>query len=428
MLEIVLAVWIVVALIYIAHTPIKHRSHDFLGHLDYTASIAELGKIPEPSYSWETFQPPLYYLICNLLSPPTASSDVARAAAHINYVVYLSILLGAITLLIIYWLVKQVTNNTLVQLLVLLFIATTPMYVFLFSTYNNDSLSTLLIIATLAISYRLFTNWSVGFAILLFFVVMAGMYTKNLIIVPVLIIIGIYCKSLIRLKAPEKNHQKIILVLLLALFSFLPWAYFHNFHYTGKFFPTNVDEKINKEFDINHFKNLIGILFRVPELQFTKPDYSHEWDVPWVQPSWEEVPPSTKRYDYFAFSFVTSVIGEYKFTKPDVIFIWILLFIHLVVIVLSLPMIFRSGFARTAFLFILLAHLAQISAITMFPDLPQRAMNYRYVSWTWAPWAILYANALEGRNNIISKLLTLALVVGIIIQIYVLATVEGGYW
>lgn len=425
MLATVLAVWLTIALIYIAHTPINHRSHDFWGHVNYTTSIAELGKIPEPYYSWETFQPPLYYLICSLLNP---STEAARVAAHIKYVVYLSVLFGAITLLIIYWLVKQVTNNTLIQLLVLLFVATTPCYVFHFSTYNNDSLSTLLSVATLAISYKLFLNWSRGFSILLFFVVMAGMYTKYMILIPVLIIIVFCCKNLIKLKAPEKNQQKIILVLLLSVFSFLPWAYFHNYRYTGKFFPTNADEEINKEFNLAHLKNLIGILFRISELQFNRPDYSHEWDVPWVLPSWQEVPPSTKRYDYFAFSFVTSIIGEYKFTKPKVIFIWILLYIHLILIILSISRIFKSDFAKVSFLFILLAHLVQITAIPLFPELPQRAMNYRYLSWTWAPWAILYANALEGSSKIFSKLFGLILLVGIVIQIYILATVEGGYW
>ena len=424
-ISLALIFWLTIASLYFFHTPPNHRSHDFIAHVEYTILLSVQKQFPHPYEAWETFQPPLYYLINSLLLPPVS---IKNAFLHINLVSYVSLLYGLIALFIIYWLLRQTINNLFVRLLVLLFIGTTPNFVFLFSTYNNDSLATLLLIATFAIAYKLITNWSYKNAILLLLILTAGLYTKNTALAAITALCIYFSRNFIRFKLPDKTSLKILIILFLALSLFFPWTYFHNYKNTDRFFPTNVDNEINTKFNFELFDNVVGIIFRIPDLQINKPTYQYEWDVPWVYPDWGIYHPSSKRYDYFGFSFITSIIGEYVFKSPYVIVIWIILYIHLIVTLFSLFNIPNTPLGNFSKFILITVYLLQISTLPLSPYLPQRNMDYRYIAWLWAPWAVINAYALDGKYKLISLLLQSLVICAIAIQVYTLLTVKGGFW
>lgn len=429
---IILVFWITLCLLHLAQTPFGHRNHDFPNHITYTVIIAKEHRLPDPYEEWETFQPPLYYLINNFISP---ESFKFKDTNHIKYVRYLSVLYGAVAILGMGWLIRSLNLNILLEMIVLLFIATTPAYVFTFTSYNNDSLATMLCIAICALTYKLYCNWSKYLAAILLIVTTAALYTKTTAILCIGILTVFCLKNLFRLKLPDKNQIKIICIFIISLFLLTPYLVLHNYKHTSKFFPTNYDKEAKNQnycaqynFDKIQIKNLTGILFRIPNLQIKPPDYTHEFDEPWVYPDWHKSHVATKRYDYFSFAFITSVIGEYVFETPGKNVIWSLLLIHLVIFLISLKEIFKTSIAKFSFFVIFLSHLIQVFSIPMFPDLPHRNMDYRYLCWNWIFWAVLYASTLLDKNKILKYSLSRLFIVGIIIQVYVLATVSGGFW
>ena len=91
---------------------------------------------------------------------------------------------------------------------------------------------------------------------------------------------------------------------------------------------------------------------------------------------------------------------------------------------IGLKEIFKSYITKLSIFIILFVHLFQIVTIPIFPDLPHRAMGYRYICWSWIAWAVLYTSALSNKSKL-SLMLNRLLIVGIIIQLYILITVTG---
>ena len=423
--EIIFVTWVILAVCYLIHTPFEHRNHDLNGHLVYTNIILNEHRLPLPNEGWETFQPPLYYLINSLVNNPQSHLEFTN---HIQYVRYLSVLYGGITLLIITWFLQKLNFGSLTQLLILFFLASTPKFVFVFSTYNNDSLGTLLSIAILTLSYSLFMKWTNLKALLLLILSISGAYTKYSVLLTIFFVI--ICSIGFYIKTRQKRNFcfGISRILLVGILSLSPWVILHNYPNGGKLFPNNFKEyEICQDFQFKDFKNLFGILLKIPEWQINHVDYSKEWEIPWVYPSWHFICEPTKRYDYWAFSFITSIIGEYAFHKPDVIFIWILLYIYLLVYLLGLMSMVKSGSAKLAALLILFTHVSQIVSIPVFPYQPHRNMDYRYICWNWIGWAVLYGNTLSS-DKLYSFILRGLLFIGILLQVYILMTVEGGFW
>lgn len=421
----VIAVWLIIAWFFCSRVPCDRFTNDFGGHLQYTEIIANSHRLPYLYEGQETFQPPLYYLINSLAAPKPIEGD---KTLHVNVVRGLSVLYGAVSLLIIAWLIKQTTQNIKAQVLTLLFIATTPMFILTFTSYNNDALLTLLSISTLVLSYGLNKKWSSKLAVTLLLVSVAALYTKLTGVIAILAVL-LYCSaSLFREKPFTKNKLKIVCILILSITLFLPWIIFNNYKNYKVLFPvcpTYALEQPNRKVDVVQLKNLAGIVFRIPKLQNRKVDYSHEWDEPWLYTHWYNIHPSTKRYDYFAASFVTSIIGESIFYKPPTIFIWAMFWIHLLVYLIALGQIFRMHITKLSAFVICFCHLFQILTILLFPEQPHRAMGYRYICWSWLAWAVLYTRALSNKSRL-SVILEWLMKIGILDQIYILATMEGG--
>ena len=66
-LVILLSTWALISLNFIFTLPqLDFFTHDFEGHVHYTKLIYELKKLPHPNQGWQTYQPPLYYIINQL--------------------------------------------------------------------------------------------------------------------------------------------------------------------------------------------------------------------------------------------------------------------------------------------------------------------------------------------------------------------------
>ncbi len=404
-LEIAITVWIFVVLIYLAHTSISHRTHDFSGQWEYSKIIAKEHRFPLPYEGGQTYNPPLYYLINSFIASRSLISDEADKIVHVHYVRFLSAIYGVVAILIIYLFLKRIDISPLSRLLVLLFTATTPKFVFLFSSYNNDSLAVMFSLIILFLAYKLCENWSWRNAVFLFIASTAGLYTKYTIMFCI-ISVAVFClKNLLKWQLPQKEHLRILGILLLSIVLFFPWMWFHN------------HGKSNKIFNPAEAVKTLSTVVKIPVLQYSR----HEWDEPWVHP--------TKNRDYFSFAFVTSIIGEYKFKKPHVFFTWLILWIHLVVYFLAFYEISASKITRQAGVLILLSLLIHLFNAACFKThVLGSNMDYRYIAWDWLPWSVLYASAMLSSSGNRWRFWGFKplLIIGVVLHIYLLVTVKGG--
>lgn len=414
-LEIVLITWILIVALYAVHTAGGSRVHDFLGHLEYTKIIATQHRLPAPYEGWETYHPPLYYIINSLVAPKSLQSNVG---SHVNYVKLLSSIFGIFVLIIIAFFLKEFIQNPFIRLLVLVFIATTPKFVMMFWSYNNDSLAVLFCFLLIFLSYKLSKNYSWQVFVLLTLVATAGLYTKYTVIfcassIAVLAIFSLIM-DLIKKRPLVKGNIFICLALVLSLLFLAPYLTLHNYHLTGKLFPSNFENQTIKVLNLTELKRGSNIIL-APFLRFG--DLKREWTVPWVYGDFE------KRFDYWSFIFVTSVIGEYKFLVPALNIVFILLLLHLVAYVIAIKEIFRSQVTKLAGWVILLSQLCMFSFVFYCPS-GGPVMDYRYISWVWIPLAVLYGSVLSNKNSFASKLLSWVMLASIVVGIYFLLVCE----
>ena len=411
-IQILIGCWIVITIIALNQIPYNYFAHDFDSHVEYTKILVNENRIPKPNEGWETHQQPLYYLISSHLAPEKIKSDLPT---HANYVRIFSALCGAVTILLFVWLLQEITNNKFIQLLSIFFISTTPKFVFVFTTYNNDSLATMLSVAILVLSYKLYKSWNKRLGWALFVVSLAGLYTKLTILVPMIIVFAICLKELVLKKTPiRENQKKIIQVLIFSLLFLLPWVLFHNYSTTGKLFPslnfTSVPDGLKLE------TPLIEI-FSPTSLLENKP---HKWDVPWVYP-WPN--DSSKRNDYLSYIFATSVIGEFVFKSPSINFVWALLLVHLFIYLTALRYVLLSSKTKLAGIVILMAHVLHIVWVCKTPF--SCNMDYRYIFWSCLGWVVLYASVLSENIKNISNILNKLMIAGIVLNILFIMNAVG---
>lgn len=417
-------IWLVIGSYHVNRTRNDFCSHDYGGHIQYTETIVKQGRLPRPYEFWGAYQLPLYYLIDSFIASSSLKSD---KEFHIKCVRYLSVVYGAVALWAIGWFLELIGVTPLIQLLILLFIATTPKFVFIFSTYNNDSLLTMICTLVLSFAYRLNIQYSRNLAIALFLVSAAGMYVKHTYFVFFLpAVIGLCCINILRGKFLAKNQVQIVKILLASLILIIPYLSLHYYKETGKFLPSN-NEFSQKQDPCGANVPLLDRVFRIPVLTSSP----HEWDEPWVNPHWNWCSPSTKRNSYLSFVFITSVIGEHTFRIPETSVIWVMLLIHLIITLFALRYVLVSDISKLAGLVVLFSHILHIASMGYFLKtmgwLPPASMDYRYISWNWIAWAALYSFSLQEQTNKLSKILSKILIIGIIVHLYFLTTVVGNW-
>lgn len=412
-------IWLIIVGFYFNRTPYFQRTHDIDGHIEHTRIIAKEHRLAKPHEGWETYHPPLYFFINSFIA---TNSLLNERTLHANTVRLMSIAYGGIALLLIAWILSNIGVDFISRALILLFIGTTPKFVFVFTTYNNDSLANLLCLVILILSYLLYKKWSWKLAVGLILATTAGLYAKLTTTFCVLIIILIGATGILKQKKINTIEIRLIVIMFLSLLLLTPWLYFHNYKHVGRFFPSTFQGHLKQDLNIiNVGQDVIRYITTLPIIS----DNKQTWQDPWSHPGWDLTNPATKARNYWDFNFVTSVIGEYFFEKPGVMIIWIMLLFQLLVHLLAIFSINISNLTRLSFAVIFLGHLIHIIWISTwrYPPMPA-TMDYRYICYLNALWAILYSNILLNKNTLAFFLRRIFLL-GIIVQIYFLMTVTG---
>ncbi|MBI3591364.1 MAG: glycosyltransferase family 39 protein [Candidatus Melainabacteria bacterium] len=414
---VVTIIWLSIAINYCFRSPYDYRGHDIYGQLEYSEFIAKNHKLPTSNDCYQCYHPPLYYIIANLITP----SILSFRDYHINFVRGISVFYGTLVLWIILLVLEKVTTDKRAWLMTLLFIETTPAFVFIFSRYNNDSLLSLLSISALAIVFNVYFKWSQRLGILLFIVAAGCFYTKYTAVFCMLSLCLLCCKNFFLGKLLTENQFRILRILFLAFLLYSPWLVFHNYRHFKKITPLNFESRMYEKLDFGKALNTLSTVVKIPILQSTP----KEWSEPWAHSGLEQAHEATKRNDFFSFSFVTSIIGECSFDKPAVIFFWALLLIHLIIVLFGLKQSFKSNLTKLALSLILLGQLTHLSfTIFMKPPVWGCTLDYRYICWSWLPWAVLYASALSDKT-LLASVLKRIFVIGITIQVYILLVLTG---
>ena len=417
-LEIIILVCIIVSAFYLIHTPFSERCYDCQIHTTYAEIMVKKHHYPHPYEGGPVYHhPPLYYLIASFISPQSIMTDSKN---HINYVLALSIVYGAIALLTIAFFLKQFNQSPFLRMLIVLFIATTPKFIIIFTSYNPDSLAVLLAISLLVISYELSKKWSSKLARLLLIVSVAGLYTKFNVGIAIISVIVTYLYASYYKKKKDNvvvlANGKIITILIFSFVLLFPWLYFHNYLLVGKLMPLDMEYAFPRQFGLSEIIHGLEKVIRIPFLQLP----SEVWSDPWVHTASS---PLTKTTDYWVYMWINSVIGACIFYTPGIKVVWVMLIAHLVAYLIAIKEIFKSNITKMVGLMLLVTHVLHI-AFVIYSPIGQN-MEHRYVAWTWIYWAVLYASVLSDVKSLKAKILKVALITGIVINIYVDLVVTG---
>lgn len=422
--------WAVVGNMYLKHTPFDHRSHDFNGHFYNTTILINQNRLYKPYElavpGGETFQQPLYYLIASLFERDSFNSNRIK---HINAIRYLSLLYGVIALIFIGKTLNLISSNHFGKTLVLLLISSTPKFAFVFSTYNNDSITTMFGIIVIHYFFKLLEKWDKKDSYLLLTSTIGFLYSKLSALLCLGAIVFSCIKNLFSLKSISSTNQKILKIIFCSILTIIPWFIFNGYFSTGDFSAKKAD--LHRPIAIENFIAVPGILFRISGLLSNHPDYSHEWDKPWILPVWDYIPRETKRYDYFGFIFITSIIGEYVLSSPPENVIWDLLIVHFIICLASLFFAFKSKEKYLKLFLTIMIVTVTEQVVLLIPFLPKDPnhgyMDYRYIAWLWIIWGVFQLNCIDSSKKL-KDLFYGLFIVGILLNVYVLKHIEGGYW
>lgn len=420
-LEIVILTWTVIVLVYLVRTPVADRTHDLVGHLGYTKIVAQEKRLPSQLESTQSNNPPLYYLVNSLVAPKSLKSGGTDKTVHIQYTKLLSVIYGVVTLLLIGNFLKRIAVPPLVILLILLFVGTTPEFVFVFTSYNNDSLAVLLSVALLVSLWSTYNNWSLWKMLVTLIIAICGLYVKCSMIFCLLSVILICLIKIARGVTVDKKLVKILAILLTSIVLFLPWLIFHE---GSIFLMGRSSGRINMSSVLLKGIERLSTVLKIPVLQTN----NKEWKKPWVYPvtkdNIDSIHVSSKSFDYLSYIFVTSVIGEYEFKSPGIRVIWFLLGVHLFVYAVAVSGSFSSSVTKLAFGLIVLSHITHMLSLAFYETpILGYTMDYAHIFWSLLCWTILYSSAAQSKREIVSSVFSCLLLVGTIIHLYVLMTV-----
>jgi len=373
-----LLAWSLYAFLFIARSPSGAFTHDFQSHLVHTRILYNQHRLALPREGWETYQPPLYYAVNTLFSPNRPS--------HAFWIRLMSVLYGALALFLMSRLLTHSHISPQAQESTLLFIATTPAFLFLFSTYNNDSLATLLSIAFLVVAYEWVhqrQNWQlIGLGIL----TTAGLYTKLNMAFPAGAVVTVLAVMAGMGKFPWILLRRLIGTLAVSVALLTPWLVGHNYRLTGRLTPVPADFPVFEDIRLPHTP-LQTVL--------TPPGWTPgEWKDPYTH-VWDKT--NHKKNSYLAYVFDTSIFGEYTFAFLPPVLPWAILFLHAGLWIGALWRVRRSPYGVLAVSFIALGLLG---LMTIFFRAPYAGlMDFRYVAWLWLPIALLFSAVLASASS-----------------------------
>lgn len=136
--------------LYVFGNPHWFHSYDWQGHREYILFILEQSRLPPAAFGWETFQPPLYYVISAIWMKLAAFVGQGYESLQI-----LSIIISIITLGVGLWIGTMLfKENAVGAFLFGLIIAVFPGLVFLSSQITNDGLLTMLMFIAIGLLLR----------------------------------------------------------------------------------------------------------------------------------------------------------------------------------------------------------------------------------------------------------------------------------
>ena len=384
--------WLLLGGLHVLRTPLGAFTHDFKDHLLYTRILTEQNRLPLPREGWETYQPPLYYMVNRVVLPAgTHHALIGR---------FLSVFYGFLFLWIIQALLRRYDMPLSHQALTLSFIASTPAFVFLFTSYNNDALATVCSALAIFWSIRLLDRWNSRWALYLFFSITAGLYSK----LSFLFTLGsLFFNALIF--SVQAVRTKLILLVVLSPLILLPWLIGHNYRLTQRLLPVPADFPLYEAIKLPH---------SWWQTVLTPPGWTPgEWKDPWAH-QWDAL--HHKKNSYLAYLLSTSVFGEFSFTFLPPIIFWAIGGAHVGMLFLSLGVIRRTRHCQIAAVLILFG-------VLLFPLLIRRAayaglMDFRYIAWLWLPAAVLWSETLvhDKKHAWVSSSSRALMASGIILQ------------
>jgi hypothetical protein len=398
-----LGLWVAGACLFIVRSPDGAFTHDLRGHLEHTRILYNERRLAAPREGWETYQPPLYYMINTLFSP--------NERRHMLWVRLLSVFYGTLTLL---WMSRLLTRCDIApphQALVLFWIATTPAFLFLFTTYNNDSLATLLSIGILDQAWEWVSDGERRSLILLGVLATAGLYTKLTLIYPISALLVVLGYLSVSRHLPKDRILPIFAVFGISFLLLAPWLVGHNYRLTGELTPAPADFPLSAD-------------IRLPSSPLktflTPPGWTRgEWKDPYAH-VWERT--NNKKASYLAYLFATSIFGEYTFEFLPPIIPWAMVVVSAMLWTGALLRVRKSGHGRLSLAFIGLGVLALATLFFRAPYVT--LMDFRYIAWVWLPMAVLLASCLTSVTFFRSLLFC-----GIVLNGTLwLALVAGGQW
>jgi len=368
----VLGLWLFLAIPYVIRTPGGAYTHDYAAHVEYTHILITQNRFPVPGEGWETHQPPAYYLAMSFLAP--------HSPHHVLFVRLFAVWLGAGVLWLLYAVLTSLGYSDLTKAVLLAFLATTPHFLFIFSTYNNDVLATFCSLALwgLLLSYRRRPqNRTLA---LMTLAALLGLYTKATVFVSLAVISAAACYLTYRRELERKHLLRLFLVPLAAMAGFTLWMYGHNVKTSGKWLPDNFrDPRIHQR--LPHPALVCAIM--PPGLT------TFEWATPYTD---HELPVG-KKSSLAAYLLSSSVFGEYRFYQFPQYFIWFVFWVHTAWLAIGLLMIPRSSLLRVMGISFIVAWLAMTAYAVRWPY--GSVMDFRYVAWLWLPMTVLEAEAFD---------------------------------
>jgi hypothetical protein len=132
---------VVLRFAYWAATPYDFLAHDAAEHLDLIVYWADNGKLPDPAMSFQSYQPPLYYVLCAVAG--RVAGDVFNPRVYQAVALMLSV--GSWALAI--WYLCRLFKPDRPVWAVALILATLPAWLFMAARINNDCLAVFLQVA-----------------------------------------------------------------------------------------------------------------------------------------------------------------------------------------------------------------------------------------------------------------------------------------
>ena len=393
----VLILWAAVSIPFVMRTSHESYSHDFQDHVDYTMFIHQQKRLPVPGEGGgEGHQPPLYYLIASTMAVSTPS--------HVQMVRLFSVFLGALTLLILSSTARTLGMAAAPTSCALAFCATTPHFLFLFSSYNNDVLVIFWAILAWAVFLRYVQHPSMPKAWALGALTVAGFFSKFSFGAAWITLGAVAIYFVRRGKLTRASLKRLVIVQALALIPVLGWMYVHNVRTSGQWMALN---------------EIHVPLQRLPhsalETILTPPGFTN-WE--WVTPYADAFLPIGKKNSLTAYLGVTSVFGEYSFPHVKDIWIWFILWVHMLWFVALLPQIRRSPWSAAMGLALAGGWISVAAYVWTRPV--GTAMDFRHVAWLWLPLTILRIQTLENppawMGPLTRKLAAAGIVLGIVSQ------------